>query len=149
MKIGDKVDDFELQNQYGEVVKFSNYAGKNVIIFFYPKANTGGCTQQVCNLRDGYKTLSEKGYSLLGISADTPKKQLNFSEKHQLPFPLLADTEKEICQMFGVWALKKFMGREYMGIIRKSFVINSNGIITHIIENVKVKSHTEQLLELL
>ncbi len=149
IKQGDKITDFQAINQYGECVKLSQFYGKKLIIFFYPKALTTGCVAQVCNLRDGYSLLKEKGYELLGVSADSMEKQLKFSEKYNLSFPLLSDENKEIINQFGVWGTKKFMGKIYNGIHRKTFIIDENQIITHIIDKVKTKHHTAQLLEIL
>jgi peroxiredoxin Q/BCP len=117
-----------------------------VIVFFYPKANTPGCTAEACDLRDHYKELQEAGYVLLGVSADNEKKQKNFADKYEFPFPLLADTEKVVIDAFGVWGLKKFMGKEYDGIHRKTFVIDENGIVERVIDKVKTKTHASQIL---
>ena len=146
MTIGSKVTDFQAKNQYGNLIKLSDYKGKKLIIFFYPKANTPGCTAEACNLSNGYSQLKSKGYELLGISADSIEKQLNFSKKYQFPFFLLADENKEISNLFGVWGEKKFMGRTFDGIHRKTFVLDENQIVTHIIDKVKTKEHTAQLL---
>ena len=146
LKPGDKAPEFEALNQKGETVRSSDFKGKKVLLFFYPKASTPGCTAEACNLRDNYETFLSKGYEVIGVSADTEKKQLNFSEKYDLPYNLLADTDKKVIEAFGVWGPKKFMGREYDGIHRTSFVIDENGIIEDVITKVKTKDHTAQIL---
>lgn len=146
LKPGDKAPSFEAKNQKGETVRSSDFAGKKVLLFFYPKASTPGCTAEACNLRDNYQIFIEKGYEVIGVSADTEKKQLNFSEKNELPYSLLADTDKKVIEAFGVWGPKKFMGREYDGIHRTSFVIDENGIIEEVITKVKTKDHAAQIL---
>ncbi len=146
LNIGDKAPNFEVKNQNGEIVKLSDYAGKKLVLFFYPKASTPGCATEACNLRDNYQTFLSKGYDVLGVSADSEKRQQNFINKNELPFPLLADENKEVIQAYGVWGLKKFMGREYEGIYRTTFVIDENGIIENIISKVKTKEHSEQIL---
>ncbi len=149
LNINDIVPDFSAKNQFGETINFSDYKGKKVIIFFYPKANTPGCKAESCSLRDGYSTLKAIGFELLGISADSVEKQLNFSEKNNFPFFLLSDEDKKICNIFGVWGNKKFMGKEYQGILRTTFIIDENQSITHRIDKVKTKEATEQILEIL
>lgn len=144
---GDKAPDFEIKDQDGNTISSADYAGKKYIVFFYPKASTPGCTNQVCNLRDHYQTLQEQGYHLLGVSADSQRRQKNFQEKNQLPFPLLADEEKDLIRAYGVWGPKKFMGRSYEGIHRTTFVINESGIIERVIQKVKTKDHASQILE--
>jgi peroxiredoxin Q/BCP len=146
LKPGDKAPLFEAMNQKGETIRSSDFAGKKVLLFFYPKASTPGCTAEACNLRDNYQTFLEKGYEVIGVSADTEKKQLNFSEKHELPYNLLADTDRKVIEAFGVWGPKKFMGREYDGIHRTSFVIDEKGIIEEVIIKVKTKDHAAQIL---
>ena len=146
LKPGDKAPEFEAVNQKGETVRSSDFSGKKVLLFFYPKASTPGCTAEACNLRDNYETFLSKGYEVIGVSADTEKKQLNFSEKYDLPYNLLADTDKKVIEAFGVWGPKKFMGREYDGIHRTSFVIDENGIIEDVITKVKTKDHAAQVL---
>lgn len=146
LKPGDKAPSFEAKNQNGETIRSSDFSGKKVLLFFYPKASTPGCTAEACNLRDNYQIFIEKGYEVIGVSADTEKKQLNFSEKNELPYSLLADTDKKVIEAFGVWGPKKFMGREYDGIHRTSFVIDENGIIEEVITKVKTKDHAAQIL---
>lgn len=147
LKIGNKAPSFTGIDQNGNQINSTDYLGKKIIIFFYPKANTPGCTTEACNLRDHEKILQEKGYQLIGISADTIKIQSNFSKKYNLNFPLIADPEKKIIDAFGVWGRKKFMGREFDGILRTTFIINEKGFIEKIIEKVKTKDHARQILE--
>ncbi len=147
LKAGDKAPNFSAKDEQGNKVSLSDYKGKKLVVFFYPKANTPTCTTEACNLRDHYKDLKDKGYELLGVSADSQKKQSNFKEKYDFPFPLLADEEKEVIKAFDVWGEKKFMGRTFDGIHRVTFVIDENGIIEKVIDNVKAKIHTEQILE--
>ncbi len=146
LKEGDKVPNFSVNDQDGNAISLGDYKGKKLIVFFYPAANTPGCTAEVCNLRDNYAELKAAGYELLGVSADTEKKQGNFKNKFELPFPLLADVDKKVITRFGVWGHKKFMGREYEGIHRKTFVINEEGIVSHVIDKVKTKDHAAQIL---
>jgi peroxiredoxin Q/BCP len=146
LKVGDKVPNFTVNDQDGNSISMDDYQGKKLVVFFYPAANTPGCTAEACNLRDHYQILQDNGYELLGVSADTEKKQSNFKNKYEFPFPLLADTEKKVINAFGVWGLKKFMGREYDGIHRKTFLVN-DGVVTHVIDKVKTKAHAEQILE--
>ncbi len=147
LKAGDKVPNFQVNDQDGNPVSLSDFVGKKLVVFFYPKASTPGCTVEACNLRDNYEELQSEGYSLLGVSADTEKKQTNFRKKYKFPFPLLADTEKEVINAFGVWGPKKFMGREYDGIHRKTFIIDENGVVERVIDKVKTKDHASQILE--
>ncbi|MCQ0112188.1 peroxiredoxin Q/BCP [Zhouia amylolytica] len=147
LKPGDKVADFTVNDQDGNKVSLSDFKGKKLIVFFYPKASTPGCTAEACNLRDHYKELQDKGYELLGVSADSEKRQSNFKNKYEFPFPLLADEEKEVINIFGVWGLKKFMGKEYDGIHRKTFILDENGVVERVIDKVKTKDHAAQILE--
>ena len=146
LKIGDMAPNFKVNDNAGNIVELGDYNGKKLILFFYPKANTEGCTFEACNLRDNYKRFLDLGYDILGVSADTARKQQNWINKHDLPFPLLVDVDKEVIKAFGVWGPKKFMGREFDGIHRTTFVINENGIIEDIILKVKTKAHTAQLI---
>lgn len=134
-------------DQGGKQHKLSDYKGKKLIVFFYPKANTPGCTAEACDLRDNYQRFLDSGYQLLGVSADNAKRQQNFKEKNNLPFPLIADTERKVIEAFGVWGEKKFMGRTFDGILRTTFIIDKNGIIEEVIDKVKTKEHTKQILE--
>lgn len=149
LKIGDQVTDFSSTDQNGKTLKLSDFQGKKLIIFFYPKASTPGCTTQACNLRDGYQLLKEKGYEIIGISADSVHKQTNFTAKNNLPFVLLADENKEIIKQFGVWGEKKFMGKIFDGIHRATFILDENHVVTHVINKVKTKEHTQQILEII
>ena len=146
LKVGDKVPAFSVTDDRGISQSLRDYSGKKLVVFFYPKANTPGCTAEACDLRDHYKELLDAGYSLLGVSADSEKKQRNFSAKYDLPFPLLADEDKEVINVFGVWGLKKFMGKEYDGIHRMTFIINEEGVVERVIEKVKTKEHAAQIL---
>ncbi|MCG2430541.1 thioredoxin-dependent thiol peroxidase [Aequorivita xiaoshiensis] len=147
LQAGDKAPNFKVNDQSGNPISSEDYKGKKWVVFFYPKASTPGCTAEVCNLRDNYQALQDQGYELLGVSADSEKRQTNFKEKYKLPFPLLADENKEVLNGFGVWGPKKFMGREYDGIHRKTFIINEDGIIERVIDKVKTKDHAAQILE--
>ena len=126
LKVGDKVPSFSAKDQDGNTIKLEDYSGKKLVVFFYPKASTPGCTAEACNLRDNYKELQSEGYELLGVSADSEKRQAKFKEKYEFPFPLLADEDHTVINAFGVWGLKKFMGREYDGIHRKTFVVDGD-----------------------
>lgn len=147
LQVGDKVADFAAKDQDGNTVKLSDYRGKKLIVFFYPKASTPGCTMEACNLRDNYGELQSQGYELLGVSADSQKRQANFKNKYDFPFPLLADEDHTVIKTFGVWGPKKFMGRAYDGIHRKSFVLDGEGVVTKVIDKVKTKDHAAQLLD--
>ncbi len=147
LKVGDKVPNFKSTDQDGNTIQFNDYQGKKLVMFFYPKASTPGCTVEACNLRDNFELLKEKGFELLGVSADNQKRQTNFRNKYNFPFPLLADENKEVIHAFGVWGLKKFMGREYDGIHRKTFLIDEKGFVIRVIDKVKTKSHASQILE--
>ena len=147
LKIGDKAPDFEGVDQNNNSISLSDFIGKKVILYFYPKANTPGCTAQACNLRDNYDDLLKKGFKIIGVSADSVQKQNNFASKYQLPFPLIADTEKEVLKLYGAWGEKKMYGRTFEGIIRMTYVIDEKGIIEQIFNKVKTKEHSEQILE--
>ncbi len=147
LKPGDSAPDFKGKDQNGNLVSLGNFKGKKLIIYFYPKDSTPACTVQACNLRDNYAALTKKGYAIVGISADDEKMHKKFSDKNQLPFSLIADTDKRIIEAYDVWGEKKFMGRIYDGINRTTFVIDEEGKIEKVILNVKTKSHTEQILE--
>ena len=146
LKVGDKVPDFSAKDQDGNTINLNDYKGKKLVVFFYPKANTPGCTAEACNLRDNYKELQDQGFELLGVSADSEKKQSNFKNKYEFPFPLLADEDHTVINAFGVWGPKKFMGREYDGIHRTTFVIDGEGVVENVIEKVKTKDHAAQIL---
>tara|TARA_B100001250_G_C19355809_1_gene595422 strand:- start:5 stop:463 length:459 start_codon:yes stop_codon:yes gene_type:complete len=149
LKEGDKLPNFSLKDQNGYIHNSVDYIGKKVIVFFYPRANTPGCTAEVCDLRDNYEVFKEKGYFLLGVSGDNQKAQMKFHEKYNLPFPLLADVNKELIKSFGVWGKKKFMGKEYDGIHRMTFIVNEKGIINYVFGKVKTKDHSNQILHII
>lgn len=146
LELGDKIPHFSVKDQDGNLISSDDYKGKKWIVFFYPKASTPGCTAEACNLRDNYKELQDEGYELLGVSADSEKRQKNFQEKYKLPFPLLADENKEVINSFGVWGPKKFMGKQFDGIHRMTFVMDETGTVTKVIDKVKTKDHAAQIL---
>jgi len=148
LKIGDSAPEFTSKDQNGQVINLSDYTGKKVVIYFYPKDNTPGCTAQACNIRDNYSTIQEEGIIILGVSADDETKHQKFITKFDLPFSLLADTEKELLNLYGVWGEKKFMGKIYDGIHRTTFVLDENHTIVGIIEKPKTKDHTREILEI-
>jgi len=147
LKEGDKAPELGVEDQNGTILNLSDYKGKKVILYFYPKDLTPGCTVESCNLRDNYEDLKTDGFEVIGVSADDEKKHLKFIDKHSLPFNLLADIDKKVINAYGVWGPKKFMGKTYDGIHRTTFVIDENGIIEKIIKKVKTKIHTEQIRE--
>ena len=146
LAVGDKAPEFSVNDQDENIVNLSDYRGKKVVLYFYPKDQTPGCTAQSCNLRDNYERLQAAGYEVLGISSDSEKSHRKFIEKQSLPFTLLADTEKKVHELYGTWVEKKMYGRTYMGTARTTFIINEEGIIEEIIEKVKTKDHTAQIL---
>lgn len=146
LKVGDRAPHFEAKDHEGNTIKLSDYSGKKLVLFFYPKASTPGCTAEACNLSDNYQTFLSKGYDVLGVSADSAKRQQNFINKNELKFPLLADEDKAVINAFGVWGPKKFMGKEYDGIHRTTFIIDENGLIQEVIAKVKTKAHAAQIL---
>ncbi len=148
LKIGDAAPSFSAKDQNGNLISSEGFKGKKLVIYFYPKDMTPGCTNQACNLRDNYQVLQDKGIQILGVSADDEKRHQKFIDKYDLPFPLLADTDHEVIKAFGVWGEKKFMGKVYDGIHRTTFLINEDGNIHSIIEKPKVKAHAEEILEL-
>lgn len=147
LKVGDVAPAFSVNNEKGETVTKNDFKGQKVAIYFYPKDNTPGCTAQACNLTDNYETLKQQNIAIVGVSADDEKKHTKFIEKYSLPFPLLADTDKKMINDYGVWGLKKFMGKEYDGIHRTTFLLNEEGVIVDIIEKPKTKAHAEEILE--
>ena len=149
LEVGDTAPSFEGVNQNNEKISSDDYVGAKWVIYFYPKDNTPGCTAQACSLRDGYDALRNHGIKVLGVSADGVKSHDKFASKFDLPFALLADEDKEVINKFGVWGPKKFMGREYEGIHRVSFVIDEKGVITHVIQKPKTKDHANEILGLL
>ena len=146
LQVGDTVPSFTTKDQDGNPVALADFKGKKMIVFFYPKASTPGCTAEACNLRDNYKALQDQGYSLLGVSADSQKRQKNFAVKYEFPFQLLADEDHTVINAFGVWGPKKFMGKEYEGIHRMTFKVDENAVVTEVISKVKTKDHAAQLL---
>ena len=146
LKVGDKVPTFSAKDENGNIINLSDYKDKKLIVFFYPKASTPGCTAEACNLRDNYAELKAEGYELLGVSADSQKRQLNFKNKYQFPFPLLVDEDHTVINIFGVWGPKQFMGKKYDGIHRMTFVIDGDGVVEKVIDKVKTKDHAAQLL---
>jgi len=147
LKVGDAAPDFSVNDQSGNLVKLSDFKGKKVVLYFYPKDNTPGCTAEACNLRDNYEALQKAGYEILGVSSDNEKSHQKFVDKFELPFTLLADTEKEIHEKYGTWVEKSMYGRKYMGTARVTFIIDKEGKIEEIIEKVKTKDHTAQILK--
>ncbi|VXB69512.1 Peroxiredoxin Bcp [Flavobacterium sp. 9R] len=144
---GDQAPSFSGVDQDGKTHQLADYAGKKLVVFFYPKASTPGCTAEACDLRDNYARFEAQNYALLGVSADSAKAQAKFKDKYEFPFPLLADEDKSVIQAFGVWGPKKFMGKEYDGIHRTTFVIDEKGIIEDVITDVKTKVHASQILK--
>jgi peroxiredoxin Q/BCP len=147
LKQGDKAPSFSGLDQNGKQHTLADYNGKKLVIFFYPKASTPGCTAEACDLRDNFNRFEAENYALLGVSADSAKAQTKFIEKYDLPFPLLADEDKSVINAFAVWGPKKFMGKEYDGIYRTTFIIDENGIIDEVIDKVKTKDHAAQILK--
>tara|TARA_X000001036_G_scaffold156682_1_gene148828 strand:- start:584 stop:1036 length:453 start_codon:yes stop_codon:yes gene_type:complete len=147
LKVGDKAPNFSCLDQNGNLINLSDLIGKKVVVFFYPKANTPGCTAEACNLNDNYNRFTSLGYEIIGVSADNEKSQKKFSDKFGFNYSLLCDENKDLINAYGVWGLKKFMGKEYMGIIRKTFTIDEEGKISQIIDKVKTKEHTSQILD--
>lgn len=146
LEIGNRMPDFSAADQNGNIVKSADLIGKKTVVYFYPKANTPGCTAEACSLRDNYERFLALGYNVIGISKDSVKAQKNFSDKYALPFPLLADTDALIIKAFGAWGEKKLYGKTYEGILRKTFIFNENGILEEIIDKVNAKNHAEQIL---
>lgn len=149
LKAGDKAPDFTANDQNGNSVSLSDYKGKNVILYFYPKDDTPGCTAESCDFRDNYQSLVGKGFEVIGVSVDDEKSHKKFETKYQLPFTLIADTEHSIVEAYGVWVEKNMYGKKYMGTARTTFVIDGDGNITHVIEKVDTKASSQQVLELL
>ncbi len=146
LKVGDQAPNFSAEDQDGNLHQLSDYKGHKLVVFFYPKASTPGCTAEACNLRDNWQSFQNEGYKILGVSADSKKRQQNFKNKYELPFPLLADEDKSVIEAFGVWGPKKFMGKAYDGIHRTTFVIDEDSKLKDVITKVKTKAHTEQIL---
>lgn len=148
LKEGIKAPAFKAKDQNGDIVSLSDFKGKKIALFFYPHDNTPTCINEVCNIRDNFALLKKAGIHVIGVSIDDEKSHKKFESKFQLPFTLIADTEMKIVEAYGVWGLKKFMGREFMGTHRVTFLINEKGIIEHIIDKVKSKDHATQILDL-
>lgn len=151
INVGDKIPDILGINQDGKEVKASDYAGKKLVLYFYPKDSTPGCTAEACNFRDNFYELRHAGYEILGVSVDDEKSHKKFIEKQELPFPLISDTDKKLVETFGIWAEKTLAGKKYMGTLRSTFLINESGIVERIIgpKEIKTKEHAEQILELI
>ncbi|MFD2035980.1 thioredoxin-dependent thiol peroxidase [Belliella marina] len=147
LEVGNYAPQFESKDQNGNVIKLSDFKGKKVVLYFYPKDNTPGCTAQACNLRDNYEALQKAGYVVLGISTDSEKSHQKFIEKQELPFSLIADEDKSVHEAYGTWVEKSMYGRKYMGTARTTFVIDEEGKIEEIIEKVNTKEHTNQILK--
>lgn len=147
LRTGDLAPDIEAVDQNGNIVSLKSFRGSKVILYFYPKDDTPGCTAEACNLRDNYQILIEKGFKIIGVSADDEKSHKKFIDKYVLPFPLIPDKAKKIIMDYGVWGKKKNYGKEYMGIIRMTFIIDESGKISHIFDNVDTKNHTAQILK--
>ena len=147
LKVGDRMPDFEVMDQDGNKVSSKDLIGRKIIIYFYPKDNTSGCTAEACNLRDNHEALIAKGYNVVGVSKDSVKSHKNFKEKYDLPFTLLSDTSTEMLQSFGAWGEKKMYGKTVMGTIRKTFIFDENGVLNEIIENVDTKNHAAQIMK--
>lgn len=147
LKEGDKAPAFEGKDQNGNLVRLSDFAGKKLIVYFYPKDDTPGCTAEACSLRDSYAELTAKGFAVVGVSTDSEKSHQKFIEKYNLPFTLISDPDRKVIEAFGVWGKKKFMGKEYDGIHRETFVIDENGIIQKVITKVDTKNHATQILK--
>lgn len=146
LKEGDNAPDFSAQNEKGELVSLQSYNGKKLILFFYPKDDSPGCTKEACNLRDNYNKLRKLGFEILGVSPDSPKKHQKFIDKYEFQYSLLADPEKEMINAYGIWGPKKFMGREYDGLHRTTFLIDEEGKIEKIFAKVRTKDHAEQII---
>ena len=144
-EIGKKAPNFSALDENEKTVSLSDFAGKKLLLYFYPKDDTPGCTAEACSLRDNYQDLLDKGYAVLGVSPDEPKKHIKFIAKYNLPFSLLADTDQAVCNAYGVWVEKSMYGRKYMGVARTTFIIDENGILTEIIEKVDTKNHASQI----
>lgn len=147
LKVGDKAPEFKALNENEQTISLSDFTGKKVILYFYPKDMTPGCTAESCNLGENYQLLKNKGFEIIGVSPDSAKRHLKFIDKYDLPFSLIADEDRKVLEAYNVWGPKKFMGKEYDGVHRTTFVIDENGIIEKIFLKVKTKDHTNQILE--
>lgn len=147
LSIGDKAPDFKGKDQDGNTLSLEQFKGKKLVLYFYPKDNTPGCTAEACNIRDNYQEFLKKGYAVVGVSADSEKSHHNFISKYDLPFPLLSDPEKEVIKSYGAWGEKSMYGKKYEGILRMTFIISEEGFVEKIIEDVKTKDHSRQIFE--
>jgi len=147
LKVGDKAPEFKALNENEQTISLSDFTGKKVILYFYPKDMTPGCTAESCNLGENYQLLKDKGFEIIGVSPDSAKRHLKFIDKYDLPFSLIADEDRKVLEAYSVWGPKKFMGKEYDGVHRTTFVVDENGIIEKIFLKVKTKDHTNQILE--
>lgn len=147
LAVGDKAPDFGVVDQDGELMHLDAFKGQKIILYFYPKADTPGCTAESCNLRDNFEDLTNKGFEIIGVSPDKPEKQKKFAEKYNLPFSLLADEDKKVIKAYGAWGLKKLYGREYEGLLRTTYAIDENGVIQKVFPKVKTKDHAAQIME--
>jgi peroxiredoxin Q/BCP len=148
-KEGDKAPDFTAKDQNGKTISLSDFKGKNVILYFYPKDDTPGCTAEACSFRDNYQSLLSKGFAVIGVSTDDEKSHKKFETKYSLPFPLIADTDRHIVEAYGVWVEKNMYGKKYMGTARTTFLIDGNGIITKVIDKVDTQNSSQQVIDLL
>jgi peroxiredoxin Q/BCP len=149
LKAGDKAPDFTANDQNGQAVSLADFKGKTIILYFYPKDDTPGCTAEACDFRDNYQSLQEQGYQVIGVSTDDEKSHKKFVTKHNLPFPLIADTDQSIVQAYGVWGEKNMYGKKYMGTMRTTFIIDAEGVISHVISKVDTKASSQPVLDLL
>ena len=147
LKVGDPAPDFSGLDQHGNAISKADFAGKKIVLYFYPKDDTPGCTAEACSFRDGYQDLLNAGYAIVGVSPDSVKKHAKFVDKYSLPFPLIADEDRKVIDAYGVWGRKKFMGREFDGTHRTTFVIDENGTLEQVIAKPKVKAHAEEILQ--
>ncbi|HOI33408.1 MAG: thioredoxin-dependent thiol peroxidase [Bacteroidales bacterium] len=145
---GDQAPNFTGKDQYGKVVSLADFKGKKLVLYFYPKDDTPGCTKEACNLRDNYNEMMEKGFAILGVSPDDEQSHQRFANKYALPFPLLSDPELKIIKAYGAWGEKNMYGKKYEGLLRTTFIINEEGIINKVIRKVKTDDHTNQILKL-
>lgn len=147
LKAGDRAPDFVSRDENEKEISLKDFRGKKLVLYFYPKDNTPGCTAEACDLRDHYQRFIDEGFAILGVSPDSPASHQKFKQKYELPFPLIADTEKEILKAYGAWGEKKLYGRTYMGVLRKTFIIDEKGLVEKIISKVKTREHSEQIFE--
>ena len=147
--VGEKAPEFSAKDQNGKTVSLADFKGKTVILYFYPKDDTPGCTAEACSFRDNYQSLVGKGFAVIGVSTDDEKSHKKFESKYSLPFPLIADPDKKIVEAYGVWVEKNMYGKKYMGTARTTFLIDGNGVITHVIDKVDTKGSSQQVIDLL